>query len=93
MSLENFDINKISIGDIFNMLPKDEIQGGINTYLSNKGFLTQQQIDAENERQRVEKLKELEEQERKTRKKIAITLVIIVGGISALWFITQKVKK
>jgi hypothetical protein len=93
MSIDINNLNKITIGEIFDALPKDDVQSTINTYLTNKGFLTKQQVDAENERIRLEKLKKLELEEKNTRKKIAITLIIVVGSITALWFITQKVKK
>jgi len=65
----------------------------MNDFFQNKGIFSENAVDAENEQQRLEKLKKLKEEEKQTRKKIAITLAVIVGAFGALWFITQKVKK
>jgi hypothetical protein len=89
----SFDLSNITVDNIFDNLPKDDIQVFMNDFFKNKGIISANPIDAENEQQRLEKLKKLEEEQKQTRKKIAITLAVTVGAFGALWLITQKVKK
>ncbi len=89
----SLNLSNISVDNIFDNLPKDEIQVFMNDFFKNKGIISENPVDAENEKERLEKLRKLKEEEQKTRKKLAINIAIIVGGIGALWFITQKIKK
>jgi beta-lactamase regulating signal transducer with metallopeptidase domain len=89
----SFSLSDIRIDNIFDNLPKDDIQVFMNDFFKNKGIISQNPVDAENEKERLEKLKKLREEQKRTRKKVAITLAVIVGAFGALWFITQKVKK
>jgi hypothetical protein len=83
----NIDINKI-----FDVIPKDDVQVFVNDFLKDKNVLGNP-VDVQNELERLEKYKELQRQERRDRLKLVSIFIVLVGGITALWFVTQKVKK
>jgi hypothetical protein len=82
----------INLQDLFEKLPKDDIQNTLDLVLEGQGILATD-YDLVNETERIRKKKELEDQKKEFNKRLILTGTLFLGGFIALWYITQKIKK
>lgn len=68
------------------------IQDILNSFLSNVGAITQDKVNALDEQIRIQKLKMLQLQSEKTKKRYYLYIGLGIVGIGALWLIA-KIKK
>lgn len=70
----------------------DQLQGFVNTFLSKRGAITQQQLDELDEQVRLTKLKTLEAESKNTFVKYGIFISVAFVAFGALWLITREKK-
>lgn len=82
----------VNVGDTLAKY-SDQLQGFVNTFLSKRGAITQQQLDELDEQVRLTKLKTLQAESKNTFVRYGIFISVAFVAFGALWLITREKKQ